>query len=91
MSEPSKNPFELVLDAIRAVVREEVAREARTEVLTAEQLAEKLKVPVSWVYEQSRLGNIPTIRLGKYVRFNLSDVLESQNKKESAFPLTRVK
>jgi hypothetical protein len=37
-------------------------------------------VPVSWVYEQSRRGRVPTIRLGRYVRFRVSDVLKSQRK-----------
>jgi excisionase family DNA binding protein len=51
-----------------------------TVLLTAEELAVRLKVPVSWVYEQSRQGNIPTHRLGKYLRFELTEVLESQKK-----------
>ena len=38
------------------------------------------KVPVSWVYEQSRQGNIPTYRLGRYIRFDLLEVIQSQKK-----------
>ena len=49
--------------------------------LTPEELADRLKVPLSWVYEQSRQGNIPTHRLGRYIRFNLSEVIESQKEK----------
>ena len=52
----------------------------------AEELAEKLKVPLSWVYEQSRQGGIPTHRVGRYIRFDLAEVLESQKKKDSTFP-----
>jgi len=37
--------------------------------LTAEQVANALGVPRSWVYEQSRAGRIPTIRLGRYRRY----------------------
>ena len=37
--------------------------------LTAEDVAEKLGVPKSWVYEQSRLGRIPTVTLGRYRRY----------------------
>ena len=44
-------------------------------------LADRLKVPVSWVYEQSRQGNIPTHRIGRYLRFSLTEVLESQKNK----------
>ena len=63
-----------LLEAIRAVVREELGR-LSGELLDVEGLASALKVPVSWVYEQSRTGKIPTVRVGKYVRFRLNDVL----------------
>jgi hypothetical protein len=42
--------------------------------LDAKQLAAKLNAPVSWVYEQSRLGNIPCTKLGRYSRYRLADV-----------------
>lgn len=37
--------------------------------LTAAEVAELLGVPVSWVYEQSRQGHIPTVTLGRYRRY----------------------
>jgi excisionase family DNA binding protein len=37
--------------------------------LTAEQVAEMLQVPKSWVYEAAREQRIPHIRLGRYVPF----------------------
>jgi excisionase family DNA binding protein len=37
--------------------------------LTAEQVGELLGVPKSWVWEQSRRGRIPTVRLGRYRRY----------------------
>lgn len=37
--------------------------------LTAEAVAQRLGVPTSWVYEQSRLGRIPTVSLGRYRRY----------------------
>jgi excisionase family DNA binding protein len=37
--------------------------------LSAEQVGELLGVPTSWVWEQSRRGRIPTIRLGRYRRY----------------------
>ncbi len=40
--------------------------------LTADEVAEILRVPKSWVY--SHLSDLPTIRLGRYVRFRRSDV-----------------
>ena len=48
--------------------------------LTVSELATVLKVKSSWVYRQVRLGEIPTIRLGKYRRFCLSAVLEHFDK-----------
>src|SRR4051794_23523113 len=37
--------------------------------LRADDVAELLGVPTSWVYEQSRLGRIPTVTLGRYRRY----------------------
>jgi len=37
--------------------------------LTAADVAEPLGVPKSWVYEQSRRGQIPTVTLGRYRRY----------------------
>jgi excisionase family DNA binding protein len=37
--------------------------------LTAEQVGQMLGVPKSWVWEQSRNGRIPTVRLGRYRRY----------------------
>ena len=74
MGDPVKNPFDLLLEQFRAIVREEIKAASNgngAELLTPEQLAEKLNLRnkdgdllVSWVYEQSRQGNIPTHRIG---------------------------
>jgi len=79
-----KSALEAILeDIVRRVLREEIAAmkngDAPT-LLEPGELADKMKVPVSWVYEQSRLGKIPTHRLGKYLRFDLHEVLLSQKK-----------
>ena len=42
------------------------------QLLTVEQVAERLQVPRSWVYKH--LKEIPYIKLGKYVRFEQSDL-----------------
>ena len=42
--------------------------------LDAPQLAKLLGVPESWVREQARLGNLPSFRLGHYVRFRPEEV-----------------
>ena len=51
---------------------------ASNSLLTIGEVAELLKVPVSWVYEHTRsraLDRIPGFRLGKYWRFREADVL----------------
>lgn len=42
----------------------------------AKAVATHLAVPVSWVFESARSGAIPHLRLGRYVRFRLSEVDE---------------
>lgn len=84
MSEAAKNPFEPFFEEIRRIVKEEIVRlnadKVPSELLTPEELAGRLKLPVSWVYEQSRQRKIPTQRIGRYLRFDLAEVLESQKK-----------
>lgn len=46
--------------------------------LTVEEAAALLRVPVSWVYERTRrrtMDRLPGIRLGKYWRFRECDLL----------------
>lgn len=45
-----------------------------TGLLSAPQLAEMWNIPETWVREQARLGVLPFIRLGHYVRFRLDEV-----------------
>jgi excisionase family DNA binding protein len=37
--------------------------------LTADQIAERLSFPKSWVYEAARRGDLPVVQLGRYKRF----------------------
>ena len=85
------------VNLVRQVIREELIKALGNngnghakQLLTPEELAEKLaltgkdnKVSTSWVYEQSRQGNIPTHRIGRYIRFDLQEVLESQAAKQA--------
>lgn len=53
------------------------------ELLTAEEVAQFLKVPLSWVYERSRQRSsdpLPHVKLGKYLRFYKSDLLDYMEK-----------
>ena len=54
--------------------------------VTAGQLAIFLNLPESWLRNEERLGRIPSIRAGKYVRFNLGEVERSlAERKRSGF------
>jgi excisionase family DNA binding protein len=47
------------------------------ELMTVREIAEVLKVPVSWVYERTRIkgsARLPHIKMGKYLRFSPSQV-----------------
>jgi hypothetical protein len=52
------------------------------DILTPEQLAERLQVGVSWVYEKSRRRGrnggkpLPVLRCGRYLRFCWPDVCD---------------
>ena len=43
--------------------------------LTVDELAEKLNIPKSRVYSFTRQGEIPMIKIGKYCRFELDAVI----------------
>ncbi len=90
MSKPGEDltdsPIAALESWFRGLIREELQANhgqnghQEDRLLTPEELAERLNVPLSWVYEQSRLDNIPTHRPGRYIRFNLREVLTSLKK-----------
>lgn len=48
------------------------------QLMTVSEIAAFLNVPVSWVYQRTRLRGaerIPHIKLGKYLRFSFSEVI----------------
>jgi excisionase family DNA binding protein len=47
-------------------------------ILTPQELADRLKVPLSWVFEKTRArcrNQIPCLRIGRYVRFDWTAVV----------------
>ena len=55
-----------------------MSTQSKCELMTVQQVAELLQVPVSWVYGRLRkrsLEKLPGYRLGKYWRFNKEEVL----------------
>ena len=56
------------------------------ELLTVQDVAELLRVPISWVYHRARkrsLDRLPGIRLGKYWRFRHDDITEWLRRQKS--------
>ena len=86
MNGTDPTPDNTIEAALRRIVKEEIQclkaelNGHGDQLLTPEELAERLRMPISWVYEQSRLGNIPKHKLGRYIRFDLHEVLASQKK-----------
>ena len=84
MSEPTPNPFDPFFDRIREIIREEIKAangNGHEALLTAEELSKALKVNKATVYEWVKAKTIPYYQAGRFVRFNLQEVLESQRKK----------
>ncbi len=55
-----------------------MSTQSKCELLTVQQVAQLLQVPVSWVYGRLRkrsLEQLPGYRLGKYWRFDRQEVL----------------
>jgi excisionase family DNA binding protein len=49
------------------------------------EMAEKLSVPTSWIYQRTRTSEIPHYKIGKYVRFDEELVwkwIKEQNESE---------
>lgn len=83
-----KDPDRLVATLSVGELREIIREESRipgglSGLLSPKELAERLGVPPSWVYERSRLGKLPTHRVGKYPRFYLAEVLEAEARRKS--------
>jgi excisionase family DNA binding protein len=56
------------------------------EILTVNEVAELLRVPVSWVYDRTRkrsADRLPGIRLGKYWRFRYDDIVDWLRRQKS--------
>jgi excisionase family DNA binding protein len=48
---------------------DQVGRGVNDRLLDAAELAERWNVPTTWVREATRVGKIPCVRLGRYVRY----------------------
>jgi Helix-turn-helix domain len=82
MSEMSKSPFDLLLDQIRAVVREELRTASNGNghlpklLYNTKEAARLCDIPESWLASAARSGKVKCRHLGNYVRFTLEDLKE---------------
>ena len=75
--------IEKISGRVAEIVFENLKNTKSSSLLDSNELAEYLNVPKSWVYEKTRdktKGSIPRVMVGKYVRFNIQDVLEWLNR-----------
>ena len=56
----------------------------RDRLLTADEVAEMLRVTRGWIYAETRARRIPHLRLGRYVRYRESAVREWMERLEVA-------
>jgi excisionase family DNA binding protein len=81
--------FDPFFEKIREIVREELRAAGVTsdngKPLTAEELAKILQIDKATVYEwvKAKPPKIPYLKVGRFLRFNLQAVLESQNKNQN--------
>jgi excisionase family DNA binding protein len=54
--------------------------------ITVKELADVLKVPVSWIYQRTSMGQkgIPHVKMGKYVRFDADEVIRFLRGKDAS-------
>lgn len=67
----------LTENSLAATTRLGDARTEPEKLLAVREVAELLSVPPSWIYERTRrrgATRLPHLKVGKYVRFRLSDV-----------------
>lgn len=65
-------------------MRENSAESVMDTYLDIKELARRLRVPVSWIYDRTRdngADHIPHYKIGKYVRFLEAEVLEYLKKR----------
>jgi excisionase family DNA binding protein len=63
-------------------------RSLADELMTVSEVAAFLKVPISWVYERTRrkgAERLPHVKLGKYLRFSMSEIKEWLQKQNREF------
>jgi excisionase family DNA binding protein len=73
-----------LIDQIVDKLVDRLDEKIRPSLLDVDQLAAYLNVPKGWLYDRTRdkTTGFPCLKIGKYVRFNLEDVLEWLKKQD---------
>ncbi len=75
--------IEKISNRVAEIVCENLKETQKSSLVDTDGLAAYLNVSKSWVYEKTRNkgnGSIPRVMVGKYVRFNIHDVLQWLNR-----------
>jgi excisionase family DNA binding protein len=64
-------------------------RRPRSDILTAQETAEWIRIPLKTIYELAKTGRMPARRVGKQYRFNRKAVLEWLQGSRNGVALTR--
>lgn len=72
----TREAFEAALIPIAAPAPSQAAAVAES-LVSAKTLSSALSLPMSCIYEYAKAGRIPSVRVGRHVRFNQSHVLEA--------------
>jgi len=78
-SDPFRSELEEIVE--RAIKKALNGNGHSSPMLTAEDLAKKLKVNKATVYQWVKVNSVPYYQAGRFIRFNLQEVLDSQRKK----------
>lgn len=60
----------------------------RSQLLTADELADRWQVPKTHVYALTRRGAIPAVKLGKYYRYRIDQIEQFETGAQSADTLS---
>ena len=60
--------------AVIEAAQQPAAEAAPASLLTAQELADHLRVPLSWVHDNVRRRGIPHFKVGRHLRFRLHEV-----------------
>jgi len=87
MSKPEKAKIDdstlsvtLTVGQLKEIIHQEMQKSSNGNghhdglLLTADQAAERWSVPVSWIRDMARRGELPSVHLGHYVRFTTEDL-----------------